>query len=799
MKDNMEMLNGLPGMVYHCKNEPGYPFTFVSRGCKMLTGYYTGELGQKSVLDIIHPDDVQEIDQLTAATLSVGLPMESVFRIITKDGAEKSIWVYCQVFDTDDKWMPSIFSGFWIDVSRMMRITNSEGENRSTFNFLAKFSRNIRTPLNTVMGMTELGLREDMPYKVREYTKTVKKAGGELMTILNDILDYASIESGGLDLKKAEYSLTSLLKGIKHTVKDWIADTSLRFNFSVGNNIPDLLIGDEVRLQRIILHLLSNAVKFTDDGMVALSVTGVSSELEGNVTLTIVIEDSGRGIKEEDLENIFKEFVQIDTKNISGTGLGLHITKYLVELMKGDLQVSSMYEIGSVFTFTVTQEVKSYKKMCIFDDYVKPADVSMEFYGLNENASFTAVNTRVLIVDDIELNLKIAAGLLRPYKMTLDLCSNGADAIEAMKNRDYDIIFMDHLMPVMDGLETIAKIREMDSEDSKNVTVIALTANVDQNSKDFYLENGFDDLLPKPIDVHQLNAMIEKWIPEERRQPREQTSQNSQNSQINEMDGACVNIAGVNTNKGIVLAGGNVDNYLPVLKNFHVYVSKLIKKFKTCMEENDLESFRIHANALKSASGNVGADRLYIAAEAFEQAAEEGDISFIRDNSRNFFTELEVILQNIYPAVKDLPEPVMKQGTEEEEKQKILVIDDSPHVLYILNNILKDDYVLLIAKDGELGLTMAKKSKPDLILLDITMPGISGYDVLKALKSEDVTKGISVILISGNDSYEDQIKGYSMGAVEYIQKPFVKDIVKHKIDFNIRHILLERKCKFLFP
>lgn len=776
MEATFEMLNSLPGMAYQCQNPADYIFTFISEGSKGLTGYSPEELKHKKILDIVHPGDAKELLELWEVTLKMGVPLENTFRIITKDGREKLILAYCQVAETNDEWMPHLFTGYWADVSRLLRIENSRKDNRAAFNFLDKISHNMRTLLNAVIGMAELGLRENMPYKVRDYTVSVKKSGEGLMSVFNNVLDYTSLQGSNLEINSKKYSLSSLISEVKLTAKGWLADAPLKFDVNVGAGIPDSLLGDGERLRQIILHLLSNSIKFTDSGAIHLLVSG--KVVENTVALTITVEDTGRGIKEEDFENVFAEFVQLDTKNIEGTGLGLTITRGLLKLMGGDIHVSSMHGLGSVFTVTVSQEVCSHDKYANdeenFDAYIR----------------FTAPGARALIVDDIDLNLMISSGLLRPYKMQLDLCTNGADAIAAVKSNKYDLIFMDHIMPVMDGLETVSRIRKLDDckTHCKEVPIIALTANADTASKEMFLSSGFDDFLPKPVDVSQLHVVVEKWVPEEKRQANETAPQNT-------IDESSLKIVGVNTSKGIAMAGGNLEKYLPVLNDFYVYASDMESRFKSSLAKGDLEAYRIQANSLKSASGNIGAERLHFAAEAFELAATESDTAFIQSNCSKLYKELGAVLQNIYPHVKGMPKTSVKPVITSAKKPKVLVIDDSPTVLYMLCDILKDDYVSVVVQDGRIGLYIAQKSLPDLILLDLTMAGISGYDVLKRLKTNKATKAIPVILISGSASYEDQIEGYSLGAVEYITKPFVRDIVKHKIDFNMRYILMEQELE----
>ena len=514
----MEMLNNLPGMVFLCQNDPPlYTFSFASEGSKHVCGYTPKELENKvRFFDLVHPEDIRVLRKLFKATLSMGVPLETTFRIKSKDGVEKLLMMRSRIVETDSDGMPKIIEGFCIDITRQLRIETSKQSNRAITGFLTKISQEIRNPMNAIIGMAEMGLREDLPENVREYTHNIKKAGSSLMLALGDVMDYAKLGSGEMEIYPVGYSLTSLINEITSIAKAQASASGLNFMVEVASDIPDELVGDAVRLRQVILYAISNAVKFTDEGYVSFSVSGEDSD--GLVYLNIVIEDTGRGIKPEDIDNIFEEFSQFDAKNIEGTGLGLVIAQNLVKLMGGDITVSSVFGVGSVFTITLPQKTGSPESQGVppertYTSFVPEYDDDTEF------VKFQAPTARVLVVDDIHSNLVVAEGLLEFFGITIDLCESGVEALEAVKSCEYDLIFMDHLMPVMDGIATTQCIRNMEEPsktDCKNVPIVALTANAAFTSRDMFNRSGFDDLLLKPIEIPLLTAILEKWIPKEK-------------------------------------------------------------------------------------------------------------------------------------------------------------------------------------------------------------------------------------------------------------------------------------------
>ena len=884
VSDKSKILDNLPGMIFQCAyTPPNFIFVFASEGCAGLTGYtpeeFTGDGGLK-YLDIVHHEDIQELEKLHDMTLAFGIPLETSFRIITKAGTEKWVVVRSRVSETNSEGMPHVIEGIFTDITKQLSIDSSSKKNRENSDFWAKMGHGVRTPMNAIIGLAELGLREDMPDTVREYTHLIKKAGEKLMSSISDILDYTKIERGELELYPEEYTVSSLANDVISIVKEEVSNTNLEFAVYIDSKIPNILVGDAIRLRQVLLGILSNAVKFTDKGYISLSISG---EIQGEeVLLNIIIEDTGRGIKEEDITNLFKEFTQFDMKNIEGTGLGLTITSNLVKLMDGDIQVSSAYGIGSVFTVTLSQGIgdntgaptpickvsnpedknvliferrRAFKNTMLrtfrnlgvqheavvteedfhdsltsgeyafvfvaqelYENYkenypdVEPsakivliteplfclpvADILNDSYrddlrnsdSLDKNVyvNFIAPEARVLIVDDIRANLTVAEGLLLPYKMQIDSCEGGAEAIEAVKAHHYDLILMDHMMPVMNGVEATLCIRDLDTDcetDCKNVPIVALTANTEYAARRMFYQNGFDDFLAKPINIYKLNEIVKKWVAKEKQQIVSESALTEAADDQSALNPG-FEIAGIDVNKGIRMTGGSLDVYMRVIKNYYENGRTILKELQQCMRDNDMELYAIRVHALNSLSESIGASEVSKAAAALERATEESDIDFIQANNSDFMKKFEKLLDNMQPVVtNDDSKTNTAEVTEHEmEKKKILIIDDTDTYLLILNDILKDDYDTSISMDGEDGLETARIIMPDLILLDVMMPGMSGYEVLETLKADETMKSIPVILISGKGSEKNEAKGYELGAAGYIKKPFDKTVVKDTVD-----------------
>ena len=384
----------------------------------------------------------------------------------------------------------------------------ADNANVAKSNFLANMSHEIRTPINAVLGMDEMILREATEENIIEYATTIKRAGESLLSLVNDILDFSKIESGKMTIINEPYKVDELIIDIIDTFSLRMRQKGLSFITEIDEKIPKVLIGDVVRIKQIALNILSNAFKYTKEGYVKLK---VSAQIEGKkCKLTFSVEDTGSGIKKEALDKLFATFERIDEKknrNIEGSGLGLNITKNLLKMMGSDIQVKTVYGRGSIFSFELQQDILDGEFIGKIDiDSVK-VDISQR----NGNG-FVAPNARILVVDDNLVNLTVMKGLLKKTQSTVDLANSGAEAVKMTRDNKYDIIFMDHLMPEMDGIETLAKIRGMESNLNKNTPCIVLTANAISGAKDKYIEAGFDEYMTKPVNMDLLEANLEKYL-----------------------------------------------------------------------------------------------------------------------------------------------------------------------------------------------------------------------------------------------------------------------------------------------
>lgn len=783
-----DIMNNLPVMIYQSlNNSPQYTFTFVSAGCKNLTGYSPKDFISGNGLnffDIVHLDDIEPLKELYEATLAVGINLETKFRIITKEKEEKWIWVRSRVIDTDDGGMPYVIEGIFVDITNQLRAEVAELGNRAQFEFLSKIALQIRTSMNTIIGISELALQEKLTVKVYEYLEMMRDSSKKLISSLTNIVYYEKIVNGDIEVFKEEYNFSLMFDNVVNTIKEKAYHVGIEFKTHIDNKIPNLLVGDSYKIVKILENLLSNAVKFTDRGYVSLSIEGDIGET--NVNLKITIEDTGRGIKEENLKNIYDAFTQFDTKNIQGNGLGLTVVHHLVISMGGSISVQSIYGVGSIFTIILPQDFINSQTVC-------------ESFNAKKPLNFAIHHTpRVLVVDDVRANLVVAGGLLDRYEIHVDLCESGESAIEAVKSNHYDLILMDYLMPIMSGVETTLRIRELVGQptDCKKIPIIALTADVSNESKAIFLKNSFDGYLAKPIDIFKLNTIIEKWIPGQFRRKSEKTptkqgaacEANAPKALLNDIN---FEIPGIDIKAGIALSGGNINLYIQVVKEYYKSCRKLIREIKDCLKKENIKLYTIHLHAIKGASDSIGAIELTEFAKELELAGTRGDLSFIHANTPKIIDDLELLLDNIYPVIIECnysgDAKIEREGDTrkvveiEKERKKILLIDDTGSFLMQLSNILKDDYETMISKNGEDGLETAKLTIPDLIFLDVMMPGLSGYEVLEVLKNDEELKHIPVFMITAESSVENEAKGYELGAIGYVKKPFERDEVKNKV------------------
>ena len=388
----------------------------------------------------------------------------------------------------------------------------AERANAAKSIFLAHMSHEIRTPINAVLGMNEMILRESCSDTIKDYARNIQNAGKILLSIINDILDLSKIESGQMEIVEKDYHLGKMLIDIENMVTMRAEENSLALHIQANPMLPEALHGDEQRIKQCIINFLTNSLKYTREGQVTLQVDFTDKDKD-TIDLRITVTDTGIGIEEDKLAILFEPFVRLDrskNEHIEGTGLGLSITKKLIDRMKGSLSVESVYGRGSVFSFTLPQKVAGPD---LLGDYKEKLRRVAERKSAREE--FTAPGARILAVDDNRVNITVARGLLRRLKVQFDSATSGQECLDKFAKNDYDIILLDHMMPVMDGVQTLHRMQETERFRQNAPAVIAMTANAVIGAREKYLEEGFTDYLSKPIDHKSLEEMIRAYLPEE--------------------------------------------------------------------------------------------------------------------------------------------------------------------------------------------------------------------------------------------------------------------------------------------
>ncbi len=388
---------------------------------------------------------------------------------------------------------------------------SADKANNAKSTFLANVSHEIRTPINVILGMSEVLIRDYRRQETDDYVLNIKQSADTLLALINDVLDFSKIEAGKMSIINNEYDIKKMLQDLAGVYKFRCEKKGLHFDILVPGDLPRYVIGDEVRIRQILNNLLSNAVKYTEQGSVCLKVSG-KYRADYDIDFMFTVEDTGIGVKAEDQEKLFQGFTRVNlkkTNTIQGIGLGLKITKQLVEIMHGAINFRSVYNEGSVFTVVLPQKISEVKTEKI--ERIMDKDNSVEVYETN----FVAPQANVLVVDDTKTNLIVVKELLKKTGVNITLSTNGEECLELVQNNHYDIIFLDHRMPGMDGIETYDRMQKMEHR-CKKTPVVMLTANAIGDARDFYLSKNFADFLSKPVTSKQLVEILLKYLPGEK-------------------------------------------------------------------------------------------------------------------------------------------------------------------------------------------------------------------------------------------------------------------------------------------
>ena len=662
-------------------------------------------------------------------------------------------------------------------------LTNMELRKTSNMksDFLANMSHEIRTPMNAVIGMAEMALREDVSPAAREYIGQIKSSGQTLLTIINDILDFSKIESGKMDISDVEYEPMSMINDVSNIIMTRIGSKDLDLTVDVNPNLPSGLYGDNIRIKQVLVNLANNAVKFTDAGNVNLKIDFLQIS-EDEIELYVAVADTGRGIRESDMNRLFQSFQQLDSKrnrNVEGTGLGLAISRQLVALMRGKIHVDSEYGKGSTFSFVIPQKVTdssyavekvaknlvaagliqseytarelamdmeklgvTYERLESEEDLGRVKDhnagylfveqplfteavqyflklnpdvcgvllanyrevrsydlanlrvvkkplyilgLSNIFNGKEEIGSvsfmeaedfdFTAPKAEILVVDDNAINLTVVKGLLNPLKMKIDTALSGKDAVLMTTDKRYDIIFMDHMMPEMDGVETTRVIRRLLGNNGQ-VPIIALTANAVEGTAEMFINEGMNDFVTKPIEMRVIISKLHKWLPPEKIEKNRDKKTNAARLNANRDNKASqtttdISIEGLDVKRAMEFLG-NENLFWSVLKEYYRVIDKKCAMIQEYEQKEQWKEYTVEVHALKSASRQIGALDLAQVAEQMEAAGNAGNAALIHKITPGMLEE--------YMFYKGILEPYFVK--QEEEQSGRAAKNDEMSVLF---------------------------------------------------------------------------------------------------------------------
>ncbi len=553
------------------------------------------------------------------------------------------------------------------------RALHSEEEaNKTKSAFLANMSHEIRTPINAIIGMVTMILREAEQDSIKQYAGDIRNASKTLLALINDILDFSKIESGKLELILADYDMCNLINDIVKMITPKAESKGLEFEVNINPEITRYLYGDEVRIEQIIINILNNAVKYTDTGKVTYTMD-CEYVNQDEMYLKVSVTDTGIGIKDEDMDKLFSPYKRIDetrNKKVEGTGLGMSITKNLLEKMGSDLEVSSEYGKGSTFSFVIVQPIRGAEKV---EDYKEKIEITDT--DVTDVEKYHADAAKVLVVDDVEMNLIVAKSLLKRIRVKVETASSGIEALDLASKNKYDVILLDSMMPGMSGEETLVELRRT-CEINLSTPVIVLTANAVKGAREEYISKGFTNYLSKPIDGIVLEDMLFNYLPKEKvilndGKDKDSSIQlnNNEDKRKDDILKKISKILEIDLEAGIKTAG-DMDVYKTICKNFYDTSAEKIEMISEYFEGKDIKNYTIQVHALKSSARLVGANELSQKALELEQAGRDANLDLIRVNTPKLLDDYRALYNHLADVFADSEDVQNKEAISESDLEE---------------------------------------------------------------------------------------------------------------------------------
>ena len=539
--------------------------------------------------------------------------------------------------------------------------------------FLSNMSHEIRTPINAVLGMNEMILRECGDENVIGYAENIKSAGSTLLDLINDILDFSKIEAGKMEITPFDYDVSSLINDLVNMIQKRVDDKGLELVLEIDRTIPDKLCGDEIRIKQIITNILTNAVKYTDKGYITFRIRCEKIENEpDSIMLKVTVKDTGIGMKKEDMDKLFSKFDRMDeehNRNVEGTGLGMSITQRLLEMMNSELEVESVYEIGSSFSFSIMQEVVNWQELGDYEAAYKESVNNRQKY----REKFKAPEAKVLVVDDTPMNLIVFTNLLKQTGVQIDTAKSGDDGLLLASEKKYDIIFLDHMMPEKDGIETIHELKQQTDSPNIETPVVCLTANAILGSREKYLMAGFSDYITKPIDPEKLEELLLKHLPGELIEKSDDDEAAVDTAKIPTL---LYDIKEINTDIGVKNCG-TVDNYISAIIAYARVVSEYTDEMESSWKSGNMKKLTTRIHSIKSTSKIIGADDLSELAKKLELAGIDGDKEKVGEGIDELISRYKTLGEALQPFL-------LQDIQEKDSRKKPAVSDRELHEAYVL-------------------------------------------------------------------------------------------------------------------